>query len=681
LTKSAAVRRLPPAQALPALAVSALIAVAWLLVVSFFLARASLADRERLIASSIRILELEARRGEKDFFSRSTSDPKFFEQGTSPYLDHQREAVRKIRSALADLEQLPRLHPEDRPRRIRELIDVYQESFERMVGISRTLGHGDAGLEGAWSRSLDDLEAELLERQDARGKTEPARLRYLASEYFRRREPCLADSLRAGLLALRNAGAERSEAKLEDLVGRSTKALDDYRSAVESFGIHENMGLQGRLRQSIQAVEPLVEQLLSDADDADGRAQRRLFYSMVAASLMLAAFLAAALLFSRKFRVRSLELGDANLRLSAELDARRRAEEHFRNLLESAPDALLITDDAGRITMANARAEELFGRTRGELLAASLPDILRSKNGAASAAAPSPADGARAPVGAELECVRGDGRSIWIEVTSRPLESAGRTSVVQAIRDVTERKRILDALAHQQEQLLRSERLAAIGHVVTGLAHESRNALQRSQACLEMLRHRVQGDSRSVDLLGRIQEAQSHLHHLYEEVREYAAPLRLERRAAALDQVLEKAWENLEIDREGRHAVLTQNGRERLPASSNIDPRALEQVFRNVLENSLAAATDPVRIEAAWGVREDGSASLSIRDNGPGIPEAARNRMFEPFFTTKTRGTGLGLAIARRIVEAHGGSMRAGNPVGGGAEVTIELPLRVGGTA
>jgi signal transduction histidine kinase len=80
-------------------------------------------------------------------------------------------------------------------------------------------------------------------------------------------------------------------------------------------------------------------------------------------------------------------------------------------------------------------------------------------------------------------------------------------------------------------------------------------------------------------------------------------------------------------------------------------------------------------------VREDGSASLSIRDNGPGIPEAARNRMFEPFFTTKTRGTGLGLAIARRIVEAHGGSMRAGNPLGGGAEVTIELPLRVGGTA
>jgi PAS domain-containing protein len=386
---------------------------------------------------------------------------------------------------------------------------------------------------------LDDLEAELLERQDARGKTSLRGSATWPRSISAGVSP--ASPTRCGPASCATE-RRRQEigGKARGSRGRSTKALDDYRSAVESFGIHESLGLQGRLRQSIQAVEPLVEQLLSDADDADGRAQRRLFYSMVAASLMLAAFLAAALLFSRKFRVRSLELGDANLRLSAELDARRRAEEHFRNLLESAPDALLITDDAGRITMANAQAEELFVGRAASFSRRACPTSCARRT------APHPlrrhhqrTGPAPRRHGARMRARR------WPVHLDRGHEPASRerrrTSVVQAIRDVTERKRILDALAHQQEQLLRSERLAAIGHVVTGLAHESRNALQRSQACLEMLRHRVQEDSRSVDLLGRIQEAQSHLHHLYEEVREYAAPLRLERRAAALDQVLEKA--------------------------------------------------------------------------------------------------------------------------------------------
>jgi signal transduction histidine kinase len=103
----------------------------------------------------------------------------------------------------------------------------------------------------------------------------------------------------------------------------------------------------------------------------------------------------------------------------------------------------------------------------------------------------------------------------------------------------------------------------------------------------------------------------------------------------------------------------------------------MDQVFRNILENSLAACGDPVRIEARWSSAGSGARRelrVSIRDNGPGFTPEARQHVFEPFFTTKTKGTGLGMAIARRLVEAHGGTVEVGAGESRGAEVVITLP-------
>src|SRR5207244_7695212 len=89
------------------------------------------------------------------------------------------------------------------------------------------------------------------------------------------------------------------------------------------------------------------------------------------------------------------------------------------------------------------------------------------------------------------------------------------------VRDITERRGI-------EDRLMQSERLAAIGQMVAGLAHESRNALQRSKACLELLALELAGQPEVLDLVARVQKAQDHLHHLYEEVRGYAAPIKLQ---------------------------------------------------------------------------------------------------------------------------------------------------------
>jgi signal transduction histidine kinase len=210
--------------------------------------------------------------------------------------------------------------------------------------------------------------------------------------------------------------------------------------------------------------------------------------------------------------------------------------------------------------------------------------------------------------------------------------------------------------------------------MMTGLAHESGNALARSQSCLEMLAWEVEDRPEALDLINRIQKAQDHLRQLYEEVRSYAAPLKLEREMWDVVAVCRQAWENLALLRQGRDAELKPEGAG-VDQRCAVDPFRLEQVFRNILENSLAACPDPVRVTvAAADVALDGRPALrvSVRDNGPGLGAEQRQRIFDPFYTTKTKGTGLGMAIAKRIVEAHGGQIAVGP--GPGAEIVITLP-------
>ncbi|MBS0266064.1 MAG: response regulator [Planctomycetes bacterium] len=242
---------------------------------------------------------------------------------------------------------------------------------------------------------------------------------------------------------------------------------------------------------------------------------------------------------------------------------------------------------------------------------------------------------------------------------------------------IAESRRDKEELKLAQERLLQSERLAAIGQMMTGLAHESRNALQRSQACLEMLKLEVEAQPVVLDLIARIQKAQDHLHQLYEEVRDYAAPIRLKRELHDLQAILHDTWDHISALRKSRDVHLEFHASE-AHSYCSVDRFAIEQVFRNILENSLSACTDPVRIRATFQTTSlDGepACKISLADNGPGLSPTARDKIFEPFFTTKTKGTGLGMAIVRRIVETHLGRITVGS-AGPGAEILIILPAR-----
>lgn len=229
-----------------------------------------------------------------------------------------------------------------------------------------------------------------------------------------------------------------------------------------------------------------------------------------------------------------------------------------------------------------------------------------------------------------------------------------------------------------RRRLAERERLAAIGAAMTALAHESRNALQRSQSGLEMLARRLPPAGDAQHLLDEIQDAQHHLRDLYEQARHWASPLQPQPEDVAIGPLAKAVWEQLSHERNGRDDRLDIE-----PAAANlvghVDRRMFAQVLRNIFENSLAAA-DPALIQLACadGAKSSGMIRIRVRDNGPGLSDEQSRRIFEPFFTTRTHGTGLGMAISRRIVEAHGGAIYVQHSNGsqhpGGTEIVVDLP-------
>jgi two-component system, LuxR family, sensor kinase FixL len=346
-------------------------------------------------------------------------------------------------------------------------------------------------------------------------------------------------------------------------------------------------------------------------------------------------------------------------------------KEFSEGLLEHAQAIVLVLDVHGHIVRYNPYLEELTGIPPREVKGRNWIDVFipdRERDRLRDVFEQTVRSDARGTVSSLLTRDRNERRISWSHKSLKDVQ--GRTVAVLSVgQDITE-------LNRAQQRALQAERLAGIGQMSTGLAHESRNALQRIRACAEMLELEVEGNEEAIDLVRRIKAAQDHMHRLFDEVRGYAAPVNLDRSDVNLRGAWREAWEILLPQWERRIAELIELTPHADPAFFG-DHFRLVQVFRILFENSLSACADPVRIEITCGPAVwSGSAAIriSVRDNGPGLNAQQRQLIFEPFYTTKTRGTGLGMAIARRIVEAHGGRIDVGDSLRPGTEIVIILP-------
>lgn len=266
-----------------------------------------------------------------------------------------------------------------------------------------------------------------------------------------------------------------------------------------------------------------------------------------------------------------------------------------------------------------------------------------------------------------------------------PLELAERRRTIAALNKLLDIEGAIINAAYQahsvermriqtEEQLKQSERLATIGKMITGLAHESRNLLQRSHACLETLKLDLGDLPDAMKQADRIQAALDRLQMLYEEVRNYAAPLSLDVSSLDIHKLILGTWHNLEPQWSSKDIRLECHCSGSTNSVMQVDRYRMEQVFTNLFQNAIEVSPEQSRITCHIEPDTSGSIVVTIEDPGSGIEDDVLPRVFEPFFTTKPTGTGLGLAITRRIIETHAGTIKAENRKEGGARFIIHLP-------
>ncbi|MDH7500483.1 MAG: ATP-binding protein, partial [candidate division NC10 bacterium] len=228
------------------------------------------------------------------------------------------------------------------------------------------------------------------------------------------------------------------------------------------------------------------------------------------------------------------------------------------------------------------------------------------------------------------------------------------------------------SLEATHSELMRKERLATVGQLTAGIAHEIRNPLLIIKGSAEMLQKKVTDHG---DLIADIREEADRVNRIVSELLEYARPLSLERQTVHLGFLLDQVWARLErlTAAESNKEIRFQ---QQIPPTLllDADPALMEQALLNLLLNAWQAIPEKGEIGVQGKQTDDGSLQLQITDDGCGISPEDLPRVFSPFFTKRKGGIGLGLSMAQKTIEAHGGEISIQSRMGKGTTVTVRLP-------
>lgn len=229
-------------------------------------------------------------------------------------------------------------------------------------------------------------------------------------------------------------------------------------------------------------------------------------------------------------------------------------------------------------------------------------------------------------------------------------------------------------LKQARDSLVQSEKLASIGLLASGVAHELNNPLTSILMNVNLLMEDVLDQPALHKELQRISEDTVRCKRIIDDLRDFSRRRDLEIVPTDLNGLVRNSLETLRRLEPDRIDVVQElsSGLPRVPC----DPARMEQVLANIFANAVQAMPQGGRLAVGTALRED-FAEIQVRDNGPGIPDEVRSRIFDPFFTTKPHGTGLGLSIVYRIMEAHGGRVEVhGGDAGYGTRIVVLLPLK-----
>ena len=378
----------------------------------------------------------------------------------------------------------------------------------------------------------------------------------------------------------------------------------------------------------------------------------------------------------RLLEERARELG---VELAAKYRELALTNDYLNSILESMSDGVIVADMDGIVTKFNRSASIILEYTEEEVTGQSFFNLFgrefSTKDGAAHARPCAKSGGQsyfdlfrREPVAPDgamgaILCAK-SGREISVSERDAPISDRSGTLIgyVKVFQDLTE----IEALREQMRQV---DRLAAIGEMAATVAHEIRNPLGGIRGFAALLARDIPNEDPRSRLVEKILVGTRNLNKVVDELLEYTRPMDLRLRPANCAELIDAAISYLEI---GSRPITIANA---VPHNVKIyaDPDKVRQVFLNILLNAIQSVDSDGDIRISATVNE-AMIEVSIHDTGCGIPREDLTQVFSPFYTTKEKGAGLGLAIAAKIVDGHGGTLRAESELGAGTTFLVSLP-------